>query len=85
MTAALPPEEQQVLRAEDPEWAASWDPEHGDRVTELVFIGIGLDQEAIVKQLDACLLTDEEYAADWSRLPDPLPTSNVVVETVVEV
>jgi len=84
-TAALPPEEQQVLRAEDPEWAASWDPEHGDRVTELVFIGIGLDQEAIVKQLDACLLTDEEYAADWSRLPDPLPTSHVVVETVVEV
>ncbi|EST54458.1 cobalamin synthesis protein CobW [Brevibacillus panacihumi W25] len=83
-TAALPPEEQQVLLAEDPEWAASWDPVHGDRVTELVFIGIGLDQEAIVKQLDSCLLTDEEYAEDWSRLPDPLPTSNVVVEAVME-
>jgi len=83
-TAALPQAEQQVLLAEDPEWAASWDPEHGDRVTELVFIGIGLDQESIVEQLDTCLLTDEEYSGDWSSLPDPLPTANVVVETLVE-
>jgi G3E family GTPase len=82
-TAALPEEDRLALLAEDPEWAASWDPEHGDRITELVFIGIDLDQEAIEKQLDACLLTDKEYASDWSRLPDPLPTADTVMEEAV--
>lgn len=82
-TAALPEEDRLALLADDPEWATSWDPEHGDRITELVFIGIDLDQEAIEKQLDACLLTDKEYASDWSRLPDPLPTADTVMEAVI--
>ncbi|UYZ13337.1 GTP-binding protein [Brevibacillus sp. WF146] len=81
--AALPEAEQQMLRAEDPDWAATWDPRHGDRLTELVFIGIGMDQAAIERGLDACLLTDEEYEADWSALPDPLPTADTVVETIM--
>jgi hypothetical protein len=34
--------------------------EYGDRRQEIVFIGIGLRQEAIVKGLNACLLTPEE-------------------------
>ena len=79
-TAALPAEEQQALLTEDPEWAATWDDRHGDRVTELVFIGIEIDQVQIEKMLTDCLLTDEEYASDWNLLPDPLPTSDVVVE-----
>ena len=35
-----------------------------------------MDREAIVTELDACLLTDEEMDAGpfgWGRLPDPLP------------
>lgn len=79
-TAALPAEEQQALLAEDPAWAATWDERHGDRVTELVFIGIEIDQIQIENMLNECLLTDEEYASDWNLLPDPMPTSDMVVE-----
>ncbi|GED30525.1 GTP-binding protein [Brevibacillus centrosporus] len=81
-TAALPEAERQILLAEDPEWQAGWDPEHGDRTNELVFIGIDLNREQIEDQLQMCLLTDEEFAADWSLLPDPLPTADTVVETM---
>ncbi|MGG1660463.1 GTP-binding protein [Brevibacillus sp. NRS-1366] len=82
-TAALPEEERLAILEEDPDWRATWDPEHGDRITELVFIGIELDQDAVRNQLDACLLTDDEYASDWSQLPDPLPTADTVVEIAV--
>lgn len=81
-TAALPEAERQILLAEDPEWQAGWDPEHGDRINELVFIGIDLNREQIEYQLQMCLLTDEEFAADWSLLPDPLPTADTIVETM---
>jgi len=77
--ASLPERERKELLAEDPEWAKAWDPVHGDRITELVFIGIGLDRERIESGLHACLLTDEEYDSDWSQLPDPLPTASTVV------
>jgi G3E family GTPase len=55
----------------------SWDPYYGDRLTELAFIGIDLDADAITDTLDACLLDDAELAAGedaWRRLPDPLPS-----------
>jgi len=71
--AALPPEEQQALREESPESFSTWDPAWGDRSTELVFIGMDMDWEAIVTKLDACLLTAEEMESDWGAMPDPLP------------
>ncbi|GHH44167.1 CobW family GTP-binding protein [Streptomyces candidus] len=52
--------------------ALDWHPEHGDCCQHLVFISPGLDREALELLLDACLLTDAEYAAGrqgWQRLP----------------
>ncbi|MDR2654597.1 MAG: GTP-binding protein [Oscillospiraceae bacterium] len=43
----------QLLR--DPKLRADWDPEIGDRMTKLVFIGHGMDKERIIKKLDELL------------------------------
>ena len=69
--ASLPKAEQQKLMAQEPEVLAEWDPEFGDRKTQLVFIGMDLEQEVITKQLDACLLTAKEMDADWSTFENP--------------
>jgi G3E family GTPase len=42
--------------------------DYGDHRQELVFIGVRMNKEAIVKLLDACLLTDAEmvsYKQHW--------------------
>jgi G3E family GTPase len=54
----------------------NWQKPFGDRRQELVFIGAGMDQNAIERSLDAALLTDAEIAlgeALWERMPDPFP------------
>jgi G3E family GTPase len=62
--------------AERADVIARWDPVVGDRQTELVFIGIGLDEQATRSRLDRCVLTDAEFAqgeSRWRRYRDPLP------------
>jgi G3E family GTPase len=78
--AALPEAQQQAVQAEHPELKETWDPEFGDRMTELVFIGIDMKREEILRGLDQCLLTEDEMNRDWHSLPDPLPKSHVIVE-----
>ena len=53
-----------------------WDPLLGDRQTEIVFIGIDMDEDAIRTRLDACILTGREFEKGpekWVKFRDPLP------------
>ncbi|ADO73818.1 zinc metallochaperone GTPase ZigA [Stigmatella aurantiaca] len=72
--AALPQDEW----AEDPELKAQvekeWQEPWGDRRQEIVFIGAGLNEQALREKLDAALLTDKELARGpkaWKRFRDP--------------
>ncbi|CAM2181251.1 Zinc chaperone YciC [Paraburkholderia sacchari] len=64
------------------EIAADWfgdanDARIGDRRQELVMIGVDIDRDAWQATLDACLLTDAEYAAGpdaWQAYADPFPS-----------
>jgi G3E family GTPase len=71
--ASYSEEEQKQTLTEEPELLERWDETFGDRMTELVFIGIDLSKDEVETSLDGCLLTDEEMASDWSVLKDPLP------------
>jgi G3E family GTPase len=71
--ADLPEDERNEVLKEEPELLERWDNETGDRMTELVFIGIDMDQEEVERLLDECLLTDAEMKMDWESFYDPLP------------
>ncbi|MFF2753262.1 GTP-binding protein [Psychrobacillus sp. NPDC058041] len=71
--ASLPKEQQQQIFEEDCSVSNRWDNEHGDRQTEIVFIGMDMNKEEIVTALDECLLTEEEMKMNWSLIEDPLP------------
>jgi G3E family GTPase len=76
--ASYPEEERVQILKDEPELQERWDSEFGDRMTELVFIGVDMDREEIVESLNLCLLTDEEMQMDWSSMPDRLPAFTVI-------
>lgn len=66
------PDDQDYLDSIDQQWKEPF----GDMRQELVFIGQNLDQEALTKALDNCLLNDKEILkgkAYWVTLKDPFP------------
>ncbi|WP_404429054.1 GTP-binding protein [Sutcliffiella horikoshii] len=71
--ASYSEEEKKLTLEEEPELLERWDDTYGDRMTELVFIGIELEQKQIERSLDTCLLTEKEMNEDWSKLADPVP------------
>ncbi|MGD6795399.1 GTP-binding protein [Metabacillus indicus] len=72
--AAYTEDERIQALQEDPELLERWDAEFGDRMTELVFIGIDLNRSDVEASLDECLLTEEEMKSDWSSMRDLLPS-----------
>lgn len=71
--AALPEQQRLQIFTEEPELRQKWNETWGDRINELVFIGIEMDRTGIEHELDACLLSDEEMTMDWAAFPNPLP------------
>ncbi|OWA35413.1 cobalamin biosynthesis protein CobW [Saccharibacillus sp. O16] len=71
--SALTPEEREFYfgQGEPFEQSPDWDERWGDRVTKLVFIGVGMQRQEIEASLDAALLTPEEMEQDWLQFPNP--------------
>lgn len=53
--ATMPREELAEMALRDPSIVRDWDPDYGDRMNKLVFIGQNLDKEAITQALDECI------------------------------
>jgi len=76
LTAPLPDAGQVRDPAEFAAMQRLWDPAWGDRRQELALIGIGLDEDGLRTDLDACLLTEREMREGpvaWQRYQDPFP------------
>ena len=69
----LPKSEQDEMRREDPLLDNKWNDNFGDRTTELVLIGIDMNQLEIEKSLDKCLLTDVKMKTNWNEFNDLIP------------
>jgi len=68
----------EAVAIDDPEtldyYQSVWQQPYGDRRQEIVFIGQGMDREALELLLNDALLTDEEFAAGpkaWARYDCP--------------
>ncbi|AIQ57702.1 GTP-binding protein [Paenibacillus borealis] len=71
--ATMPEDQQQEVLASEPDVKAKWDGQWGDRLNEIVFIGVSMNRTDIEARLDRCLLSAEEMQQDWSKFNNPLP------------
>lgn len=77
--AAYPEQERNQILREEPDLLENWDEEFGDRMTELVLIGIDMNRKDLEASLDHCLLTEAEMKMEWEKFNDPLPPFTVRV------
>ena len=62
----------------------NWEEPYGDRRQELVFFGYNLDKDNLTNQLNACLLTADEYKQGprvWKHYQDPIHPWELIEET----
>ncbi len=69
--ASLPDVDQEMYRSNRPE--LDWHEDHGDRQSELVFIGTEYDEDALREALSEALVTDSEFESTTDTL---FPTEN---------
>ena len=69
--AAMEESRREMQRRMNPD--VEWDDEVGDRRTELVVIGRGMDEDAVRAALEDCLLTDAERNLDPTTFENPFP------------
>lgn len=62
------------------EYAGAWDLDYGVKMTELVLIGINMDQQELTDSLSQCLLAEDEMLQDWNSFYDPLPAFQTLKE-----
>ena len=70
-TNSWPKDEESINNIRD-----QWEEPFGDKRQELVFIGQGLDKEAMLDDLNKCLLSEDELLKGesyWETLDDPFP------------
>ena len=77
--ASLPEIERDMYRSNRPDLA--WHDEHGDRQTELVFIGTDYDEPALRAALEDALVTDEEWERSLGGSFPDVQGEEVVVRT----
>ena len=53
--ATMPEDELQDMMSRDRNLRRDWDPEYGDRMQKIVFIGQNLDKQALAELMDSCL------------------------------
>ena len=53
--ACMPEEELEMVLNSNENLKKNWDPEIGDRINKIVFIGKNMDKEQIIRDLDSCL------------------------------
>lgn len=56
--ASAPKEELEIMLARDAALRRDWDPEYGDRMIKIVFIGRDIDKDQLAQMLDSCLTQD---------------------------
>lgn len=80
--ASIPEAEWPELEESREKIKLDWDAQYGDRETEIVFVGIGIDKVRLQGLLDSCLLQDEEmvFNTAWENLEDPFVEWVPIVE-----